>query len=127
MLALQQTQKHKKFQYPQIARVPTCAQVTYPMAVATMIHLAPLVLIMLVLTTMTKGTGQTLSKLLPIGKQAGLSVASFLCAVTIPAVTGALRSGLSGEICCCLHSCLISSQLAVHPCCDGRAQVRLVR
>ncbi|KAL0050880.1 hypothetical protein WJX82_009317 [Trebouxia sp. C0006] len=71
--------------------------VTYPMAVATMIHLAPLVLIMLVLTTMTKGTGQTLSKLLPIGKQAGLSVASFLCAVTIPAVTGALRSGLSGN------------------------------
>ena len=99
MLALQQTQKHKTFQYPQIARVPTCAQVTYPMAVATMIHLAPLVLIMLVLTTMTKGTGQTLSKLLPIGKQAGLSVASFLCAVTIPAVTGALRSGLSGEMC----------------------------
>jgi len=87
MLALQQTQKDKTF------------QVTYPMDVATMIHLAPLVLVMLVLTTMTKGTGQTLSKLLPIGKQAGLSVASFLCAVTIPAVTGALRSGLSGEIC----------------------------
>ncbi len=99
MLALQQTQKDKTFQYPQIARLPTCAQVTYPMDVATMIHLAPLVLVMLVLTTMTKGTGQTLSKLLPIGKQAGLSVASFLCAVTIPAVTGALRSGLSGEIC----------------------------
>ncbi len=74
-------------------------QVTYPMDIASMIHLAPLVLMLLVLTTMTKGTGQTVSKLLPIGKQAGLSAASFLCAVTIPAVTGALRSGLSGEIC----------------------------
>ena len=31
--------------------------------------------------------------------QAGLSAASFLCAVTIPAVTGALRSGLSGDMC----------------------------
>lgn len=62
-----------------------------------MIHLAPLVLMLLVLTTMTKGTGQTLSKLLPIGKQAGLSAASFLCAVTLPALVGALRSGLSGE------------------------------
>ena len=61
-----------------------------------MIHLAPLVLMLLVLTTMTKGTGQTLSKLLPIAKQAGLSAASFLCAVTLPALTGALRSGLSG-------------------------------
>jgi hypothetical protein len=69
------------------------------MDIASMIHLAPLVLMLLVLTTMTKGTGQTVSKLLPIGKQAGLSAASFLCAVTIPAVTGALRSGLSGEIC----------------------------
>ena len=88
------------------------------MAVATMIHLAPLVLIMLVLTTMTKGTGQTVSKLLPIGKQAGLSAASFLCAVTIPAVTGALKSGLSGEICsltpglllCDRHACLFLSR-----------------
>ncbi|DBB01398.1 TPA: hypothetical protein ACH3X1_000064 [Trebouxia sp. C0004] len=71
--------------------------VTYPMDIASMIHLAPLVLMLLVLTTMTKGTGQTVSKLLPIGKQAGLSAASFLCAITIPAVTGALRSGLSGN------------------------------
>ncbi len=31
--------------------------------------------------------------------QAILSAVSILCAVTIPAVTGALRSGLSGEIC----------------------------
>ena len=115
------------------------------MAVATMIHLAPLVLIMLVLTTMTKGTGQTVSKLLPIGRQAGLSVASFLCAVTIPAVTGALRSGLSGKMCslkpslllcdrracmCCHTSRLVSSQLSVcchHPCCHRRPQIRIIR
>lgn len=110
-----------------------------------MLHLAPLVLILLVLTTMTKGTGQTLSKLLPIGKQAGLSIASFLCAVTIPALTGALRSGLSGEmrslkpsllycgrrawICGCT-SRLVSRQLSVcsyHSCRDGCPRIRLVR
>ena len=75
----------------------TCAKVTYSMDIATMIHLAPLTLMMLVLTTMTKGTGQTISKLLPIAKQAGLSAASFLCAVALPAVMGALRSAISGK------------------------------
>ena len=67
------------------------------MDIATMIHLAPLTLMMLVLTTMTKGTGQTISKLVPIAKQAGLSAASFLCAVALPAVMGALRSAISGK------------------------------
>ncbi len=77
-------------------------QVTYPMDVASMVHLAPLVLMLLVLTIMTKGTGQTVSKLLPIARQAGLSAASFLCAVAIPAITGALRSALSGKSRYCL-------------------------
>ena len=68
------------------------------MELASLLHLAPLALTVLVLIAMMKSVSTTdsLAKVAPVGKQAGLSVASFVCAVTIPAALGALRAGVSG-------------------------------
>ena len=72
-------------------------QVTYPMDLASLLHSVPPMLMLIILIAMAKGTTSPLIKLLPVFKQAGLSVASFLCAVAIPAALGALRSAISGD------------------------------
>ena len=71
-------------------------QVTYPMELASLLHLAPLALTILILVAMMKSTSNSWAKIAPVAKQAGLSVISFLCAVAVPAAVGALRAGISG-------------------------------
>ncbi|KAL3147360.1 hypothetical protein ABBQ32_002841 [Trebouxia sp. C0010 RCD-2024] len=73
--------------------------VTYPMELASLLHLAPLALTLLTLIAMMKSSDsrESLARVTPVGVQAGLSVASFLCAVIIPAALGALRSAVSGN------------------------------
>ena len=74
------------------------------MAVASLLHLAPLALTTLTLIAMMKSAthdevyDQFRATVVPVARQAGLSVASFLCAVLVPAALGALRAGLSGDL-----------------------------
>ena len=70
------------------------------MELASLLHLAPLALTVLILIAMMKSmsTTDSLAKVAPVGRQAGLSVASFVCAVAIPAALGALRAGVSGAV-----------------------------
>ena len=83
--------------------IDVALQVSYPIAVASLLHLAPLALTILTLIAMMKSAthdevyDQFRATVVPVIWQAGLSVASFLCAVLVPAALGALRAGLSGE------------------------------